>query len=85
VRKTWVVALSVVVLSMVGLAAAPRPPERATEAPSVVVASAEDARPVLRARTLMGQPGSESIPGALPLVFVGSLLLGLGAAVRRTT
>jgi hypothetical protein len=86
VRKFWVVALTVVMLSVVEVVAAPRPPEQTPPA-SVVVASAEESRAVAQARVVGAvRPGSpESLPSALPLLFVGSLLLGLAAAVRRTT
>jgi len=65
-----------------------RPPEAAAHQPPgrYVVASAEDARiaqrPVAPGTAADIQP---AIPGSLPLLFVGSLLLGLAAAVRRTT
>lgn len=63
------------------------PMERPPHPPSNVVASAEDSRVAVQARAAVrgdaGQFGTE--PGTLPLLFVGSLLLGLAAAVRRTS
>ena len=84
--STTVVGL--VLAGALSAAAGPREPTaRPPHPPTDVVASAEDARVAVQSRVALrrdaGQTATE--PGTLPLLFVGSLLLGLAAAVRRTS
>ncbi len=87
-RKSWALAAVVAAVTTVGLSAEGRPPEPVNRPGSYVVASAEDSRTsVVHARipVPLHQDPHAALPGTLPLLVVGSLLLGLGAAVRRTT
>lgn len=84
-RKSWVLAVAIVLTT--GLSAAGRPPEPARQRDgSYVIASAEE-REVVQARVPVTTRSDvrQGSPGSWSLFFVGSLLMGLGAAVRRST
>lgn len=86
--RKWVLVVVVILAVMTfGLSAARRPPEQGQPPSSYVVASAEESRSAVQAAlpTQAHQNAPSALPGTLALLFVGSLLLGLAAAVRRTT
>lgn len=85
--RKWVLVVVVILAVMTfGLSAARRPPEQGQPPSSYVVASAEESRSAVQAALPHAhQDAPSAMPGTLPLLFVGSLLLGLAAAVRRTT
>jgi len=88
VRKSWVLAIAAAAMMSSGVAAEYRRPEPAQQPPrSYVVASAKDSSVVAQAgRPAPAQQNPQlALRGTLPLLFVGTLLLGLAAAVRRTT
>jgi len=87
VRKSWVLAIAAAAMMSSGVAAEYRRPEPAQPPRSYVVASAKDSSVVAQAgRPAPAQQNPQlALRGTLPLLFVGTLLLGLAAAVRRTT
>lgn len=83
-RKSWLLGFLIVVLSTACLQAW-LPPEQGKQG-SFVVASAEESRtPVQGNVGPTSQRLSPGTTGSLSLFLVGSLLLGLAAAVRRAT
>jgi hypothetical protein len=89
VRKVVVLiaATTMVMSAMNGLSAVQRPQDPPRQHGSFVVAAAEESRQAAPARVPVGAPSDvhDPIAGTLPLLLVGSLLIGLAAAVRRTT
>jgi hypothetical protein len=87
VRKIWVLALAAAAAITFGAWTEGRSTDPVPRPTSYVVASTGDSNRVVEPDRSpeMTQGPRTPLPGTLPLLFVGSLLLGLAAAVRRTT
>jgi hypothetical protein len=90
VRKSRVLAAAIaaaVVMMTSGVSLAERPPDPARQPDGTYVIASAEERGVVQTRLPVTSHSDvrRGSQGSLPLLFVGSLLLGLGAAVRRST